>query len=387
MWWCGAVGFVISDAKLFDRLRTVDQMVGSGGSLPVLSYFLVRLASKALSLATSSDRAALSASLRMGRDSNSKHFTISSGAVLRTLGRVPRRPLAFLMGARGLRVAMRCRGNGCDLVKRGTSRCPRTPTLNTGTMRMAVNTPIVLTNVGHSLFTATSSRLHPMVGNVCFSVAARSVAFMTSSKRGLMHGGAFITRNSRGTTFVLPGGPTALLGGLLPGRRKSIRVSFSSHGTAFALRGCDVVYHLVRKHCPGCGSMVPRSGPRGTAVSHVVLVDTLHHMSMFSSRTDDLVGLHLDRGRVRVSTRSVSFSASTRRALAYRCAKDPVDVNFGSAFLVSVLGGVSTRRVLFRLTSPSHTNIVIPMRRRRGRSLLVLLVPVVLGSWGQRTAV
>lgn len=376
----GCVGFVISDATLFDRLRTVDHIVGSGGTLPVLSYFLFRLRSKALSIAISSDRAAVMASIRIGRDSVGNHFTITDGALLSTLGRVPRRPLAFSVGARALRVAIRCRGKGCDLIKRGTSRFPRSTALNSDTIQMRVDTSVLLNNVGHDMFTATSSRLQPIVGNVCFSVAARSVAVITSSKRGLIHYGALTTHNGRHTTFVLPGGPTALLGGLLPGRGNVIIVRFSRHGTIFALRDCHVMYHLVRNHCPGCGSMVPRGGPRGIAMSHRRLVNTLHHISVFSSRTDDLVGLHVRRGRVMVSTRSVSFSASTRRARMYRCTNTPVDVNFGSAFLVSVLGGVSTRRIIVRLTSPSHTNIIIPMRRRRGRSLLVLLVPVVLGS-------
>lgn len=381
-WWLEAVEFSMSDATLLSHLRSVDGIVTSGGSLPVLSDFLFGLRNGGLAVATSSTRAHLIASISIVGTRKDKLFTISTGVLLSPLGRLPRRPLAFSVGSSGLRVFVRFRGNGCGFVKRGKSACPRRGPLGRGTVSVVVSTRVLLGNVDHSLFTATSSRLHPMVGNVCFSVRASSLAFITSSNRGLIHLHGLSMGSPRETSFVLPGGPTGLLGNLLSGRKRVIDVGFSSGGTCVGYTGFRVMYHLVRNHCPGCGDIVPRRGPFGIAVSHVSFLGTLGHISIFSGPTDDLIGLRLGRGRVLISTRSVSFSASTRRGVIYDFSKARLDVNFGTACLVRVLDGVGSRRIVLRLTSPSHTNLVIPSRGRRGRSLLVLLVPVVLGSWG-----
>ncbi len=377
----------MSDTALFDQLRAIKHIVGSGGALPVLSYFLFRVGGRALAVATSSDRAALVASLSVVRDRSSVHFYVGTGAVRSSVGRVTSRPLTFSVGPRGVRVATACGGNQFGVIKRDTASCPRIGVARSKVGALSVSTRSLLGNVGHYLFTATSSSLHPMVGNICFSVRGSNLAFISASKRGLIHGGGCAVGGRRPSTFVLPGGPAAVLGGLLPGRTNSMALGFGRHGTVIAVRGSGLVYHLVRKHCPGCGSIVPRGGPCGMAISELALLDTLGHILVFSGRDDTLVGLRLRTGRLIISNRSVSCSASTRRRVFYRCSRTPVGVNFGKAFLVSVLGGVAKRGMVVRLTSPDHTNIVIPTSRRRGRSLLVLLVPVVLGSWGRRPAV
>lgn len=304
---------------------------------------------------------------------------IATDFLLSSLGGLKSRPIAFRTSRRGLSMIVHCGGNRFSVIKFPTGSCIL-PNAVRGGIGTAVRTSILGSDVNGSLCTINGSSLHPVFYNVCFAGGNSRLRYTTAGNSVLMQGVCGIRSSKRRCGFLLRSETTGVIHDVADGSSRGIRMFVASHRVTFRARASCFHAQLVRKECPGCGTIVPASDSGGTVLSGGRLLTTIEQMDMFTSGTHYRITVGFSKLSLILSKGSVSYSARTRRAMFYTCRNNGLHVNFGTRFLGRALRGVAAGRMRFGLDARRHTNIVAPMASSSRVRAMTLVVPVLLST-------
>ena len=90
--------------------------------------------------------------------------------------------------------------------------------------------------------------------------------------------------------------------------------------------------------------------------------------------------LNLAENSLTISAQDLDFSNEATEQLPCDYTGDPMQIAFNAKFLVEMLSILESDEIKIELSTPSRAGILLPSEQADGEDILMLVMPVMLGS-------
>ena len=115
-------------------------------------------------------------------------------------------------------------------------------------------------------------------------------------------------------------------------------------------------------------------------IDRKVLISALRRVLPFASESSQLVRLHLETGKLEISSEDIDFSTSAKEDIV--CSYDGATMNIGfkGSSLNDILNNLQSEEVVLQLADPSRPCLIIPSQQPDDTDVLMLIMPMLLND-------
>ena len=110
------------------------------------------------------------------------------------------------------------------------------------------------------------------------------------------------------------------------------------------------------------------------------MISALRRVLIFSNAGSPLVKLHIESGRIILSTRDADYGRSGEEAVACQYEGLPMNIGFKGTLLMELLNNLEGDEIVVQLADPSRAGIIVPAEQQDNEHVLMLLMPMMLND-------
>jgi DNA polymerase-3 subunit beta len=372
--------FNVSSSALLLRLQSISKVIASKNTLPILDCFLFRLEGNLLTIVASDVETRLVTRVEVMNAEGSGLFAISAKMLLEPLKKLPEQPLTFDINDENMEIFIYFENGKYNFIGQKGDTYPQQKALGETPATLAIESQVLLSGIGRSLFATAEDELRPVMNGVYFDIQTDVLTFVASDGHKLvrLHNKS-VTSASR-ASFILPKKPANLLKGLLPKSDDPVKIEFDMNNVCVTTDDFAMVSRLIEGRFPNYGSVIPQDNPNKATIERLPFLNALERVSIFSNPASSLIKLRLTGNQIIVSAQDIDFSTSAEEKVACQYEGEELSIGFKATFLIEILGNISSNEVVLSLADPSRAGVIEPVENEENEDLLMLLMPMILSD-------
>jgi DNA polymerase-3 subunit beta len=193
--------------------------------------------------------------------------------------------------------------------------------------------------------------------------------------RSIYHG---ISTEHTGS-FIVPKKALSLLKGVIPDEG-NVTINHSKSNVAFSFDGTKIICRLIDASYPDYNAVIPKENPNSMFVGRGEFLQSLKRIAIYANKTTNQVVLNIDEGSLTISAQDLDFSNEATEQLTCKYNGSAMSIGFNGKFLIDMLGVIDTYEVKMEMSTPTRAGIVLPAEPKEKEDLLMLVMPVMMGS-------
>ena len=110
------------------------------------------------------------------------------------------------------------------------------------------------------------------------------------------------------------------------------------------------------------------------------LIGALRRVLPFASESNQLVRLHLETGKLVLTSEDIDFSTSAKETMTCDYSGKPMDIGFKGSSLSEILTNLDSEEVTVKLADPSRAGVIVPTQGHDNEDVLMLIMPMLLND-------
>ena len=181
-------------------------------------------------------------------------------------------------------------------------------------------------------------------------------------------------------SFIMPKKPATLLKNVLQKNDDDVVVRFDERNANILYPGGTLACRLIEGRYPNYNSVIPKDNPNRLTIDRMALTGVIRRVLPFASGSSQQVRLHIEPGKVVVSSEDIDFATSAKEEIVCDYMGSPMDIGFNGSSLVEILNNLDSDEVALELADPSRPCLVIPIQQPENGDILMLLMPMMLND-------
>lgn len=368
--------FTVNSSQLNSGLSAVVGAVPGKATLPILETILFTLDGNTLKLTATDLEIAMIQTLDVdGQEPGS--VSVPAKRLLETLRQLPDTPLTFAVDDQQSITFSTDKGT-YKLVGESGDDFPGVPDLTDGTT-LTCESEVLKKAVQKTLFAVSNDDLRPAMMGVFFTVTAEGTTFVATDGHRLVKYHDSGLTSSETLTFIVP--EKALNQVLKSIHSDASSISVSDSHVIFEHGDTVVISRLINEQYPNYESVIPKDNDKTLFIDRETLLSTVKRVSVFSSTTTRQIRLQLGENSVVLRAEDLDLSSEAKESLSCDYDGETMEIGFNARYLGDVLSNIDHEQVRFEFSTPNRAGIVKPATEEEGRSLLMLVMPVMLNTY------
>ncbi|GAB1416512.1 DNA polymerase III subunit beta [Paludibacter sp.] len=392
--------FIVSSTTLLSHLQAISRVINSKNSLPILDNFLFKLDGQTLTMTASDTETTLITSMEVDEVEGSGVVAVASRLLLDTLREFSDQPLTFTVNDSNLSMVITSSNGVYNFIGQNGDEYPRLPEMMDDAKQMSMQVEALNAGISKTLFCTADDELRPVMNGIFFDIskeegltlvatdAHKLVRFKTSFvAQNFFNNDADLEANAEGLpivddreSFILPKKPATLLKNILPKESGEVVIKFDKKNVYFTLSNYTMICRQVEGRYPNYRGVIPKVSPFKVIADRVSLLNALKRVSVFSNQASNLIKLQIADNQIIISAQDIDFSISAEETIICQYADEPIKIGFKSAFLIEMIGNLSSNEVVLELIDASRAGIILPMQNENNEDILMLLMPMLLND-------
>lgn len=371
--------FILSSSALLKQLQSLQGVLASSNTLPILDNFLFEIDNKKLTITASDLETTITA--EMGVEAKEKgSVAIPARLLLDTLKAFPEQPLTFSVDNKhfGIEISSdqgtyKMTGfSGAEFPKSPVLEDPSGITIPAGTLATAIN---------KTLFATGNDDLRPVMSGIYFELSDEAVRFVATDAHKLVRYTRSDLNSSRTATFIVPKKPLNLLKNALAGTNAEVKVEFNENNASFAYDNTRMVCRLIDGKYPNYEAVIPKQNPNKLTIDRQGFLNSIRRVALFSNKTTHQVRLQITGSQLALSAEDLDYANEANEALTCSYEGEDMVIGFNSRFLMDMLNNLDSENVTMELSAPNRAGILLPGEGgEHGEDVLMLVMPVMLNN-------
>lgn len=374
--------FVVSSTELLNRLQSINRVISSKNTLPILDNFLFKLKEGELQITASDLETTFTTTMAIENTMEEGEVAIPARLLTDTLKEFSEQPLTFTVDKASLSVEIQWSSGKSNIPGANPEDYPGLPLLKDD-KRQEVSLPadVLFEGINKTLFATADDELRPVMNGIYFDFATDSLTFVASDAHKLVRYKRKDVSHTQAATFILPKKPASLLKAILPKELSNVTIAFDDKNVSFTLSSYRLVCRLVEGVYPNYNSVIPTGNPNKVIVNRVELLNSVRRVSNFSNHASNLIKLKLTSGELISFAQDLDFSISGHDRVSCQYEGQDMEIGFKSTFLADILANIPSVNVTIELADPSRAGLFIPFEEEENESedLVMLLMPMMIG--------
>jgi DNA polymerase III subunit beta len=376
------MNFVVSSSELFAHLQSINKVISSKNSLPILDNFLFQVDGKNLQVTASDLESTLITNLSLANVEGGGIVAVEAKRLLDILKEFSEQPLTFNIDTKTFVVDVLSQNGKFTLVGQDGNDFPQLPSIKKGKgSKITLTAEMLLNGINKALFATADDELRPVMNGIFVEISPEEIRFVASDAHKLVRYKRFDINSEVTSSFILPKKPASLLKNLLIRGTGDVVLEFDEKNAFFNLTSNKLICRLVEGNYPAYNSVIPVDNPNKLNVDRVELINSLKRVSVFSNQATNLVRLQITGNQLTISAQDIDFAISAVERIPCTFDGEAMEIGFKSVFLMEILSNLEATNVRFELSDPTRAGIILPDETNSSsEEVLMLLMPMMLND-------
>lgn len=372
--------FVVSSSALSARLQAIGRVIVSKNSIPILDSFLFSIQNGKLTLTASDNETTITTWMDLVESDADITFAVNAKTVQDAIKEIPEQPLEFYVNEQSLEITVEYQNGKYNFMGQAANDYPVPPAMEGEETRLAISTRALFNGINRAVFATANDLLRPVMNGIFFDISETGIGIVASDGHKLactkfQEGGAL-----QPGSFILPPKPANLLKATLPKEEGDAVIRFNQRNAVVETASYTLNCRLIEGRYPNYDKVIPQDNPNCATVNRQAMLSALRRVLIFSNAMSALIKLHLENGKMTISSQDIDFSMSAEEVLLCDYTGIPMSIGFKGTFLTELLNNLDSAEVSIKLADASRAGVIVPAEQNENEYVLMLLMPMMLND-------
>ncbi|MBP5277662.1 MAG: DNA polymerase III subunit beta [Prevotella sp.] len=372
--------FTLSSSTLSSRLLTLSKVINSKNSLAILDCFLFEVANQSLSVTASDSENIIKTVIPLDDCEGEGVFAVNNQTVLSAVKELPDQPLIFDVDMSTFAIKVMYQNGIYRFTGQNAEQYPATPVMPDGVTTLSIPSAVLSENITRSIFATATEELRPVMNGIYFDLTPDALALVASDGHKLVRNKIYTVKSEVPTSFILPKKPANLLKNILEKDDSDVIIRFDERNAEIVFGDHKLLCRLIEGRYPNYNSVIPQNNPNELNIDRRILIGALRRVLPFASDSSLLVRLHLEPGKMEISSEDIDFATSAKEEIACDYSGNTMNIGFKGPSLVEILNNLSSDQVGLLLADPSRPCLIVPADQPENQDILMLIMPMLLND-------
>lgn len=372
--------FTLSSSALNSRLQTLSKVINSKNSLQILDSFLFDIQDKQLNITASDSENVMRTSVQLDECDGESKFAVPNRTILDAVKELPEQPLTFDVDMNNFTIQIQYQNGVYNFTAQNAAEYPETQAIPDGATVITMNAGTLNDNINRSLFATAQDELRPVMNGIYFDLTSDSLSIVASDGHKLVRNKNFNLKSETPASFILPKKPAMLLRNVLIKDEGDAVIKFDAKNAEIHYAGGSLSCRLIEGRYPNYNSVIPQNNPNQLTVDRKGLLGALRRVLPFASESSQLIRLHLEAGKLELSSEDVDFATSAKESIVCDYSGQTMSIGFKGSSLTEILTNLESEDVTIQLADPSRAGVIVPVTQPEGEDILMLIMPMLLND-------
>jgi len=372
--------FVVSSSELLSSLQSINKVIGSKNTLPILDNFLFQLHNNTLDITASDLETTLSVSMQINTVDQEGDIAITAKLLTDTLKEFPDQPLTIIVDQNSLMAEISWSTGKFNLPCSSADEYPKMQELGESFNSLEISSYQLLDGISKTVFATADDELRPNMNGIYFDMKTDGLTFVASDAHKLVRYRLLNVLTSQPCSFILPKKPAGFLKNLLGKEETTVKIEFNDKNAVYSFSKYRMSCRLVEGIFPAYNSVIPTNNPKKIVLDRVEFLTALRRIAVFSNQASNLIKLKIAGNEINISAQDLDFSISANERVNCRYDGEDMEIGFKSSFLIEIFSNLPSSEISIELSDPGRAGLFLPAEsENQGEDLLMLLMPIVIG--------
>lgn len=370
----------VSSAALFGRLTSINRVLNSKNSLPILDCYLFEITGQTMTITASDSETTLVTSVELIESEMDARFCIKAKTIQDSLKEISEQPITLDVNLDTMEIRGEYQNGRFNIVGERADEYPVPHQMDGSAHSFEMGQSVLLSGITHSLFATADDEIRPVMTGIYFDFTPDCLIFVGTDGRKLVRNKDFSVKSEEQMGFILPKKPANILKGLLQKGDAAATLQFNETMAVVTTKDFTLTCRLIDGRYPNYNSVIPQNNPYKAVIDRAAFVSTLKRVLVFSSQSSAQVKLSFKNDSLTVSGQDVDFSTSAEERLICEYSSPAINIGFKGTLLLDILGNLESQEVVVELADPGRAGIIKPAEQKEGEEILMLLMPMMLND-------
>jgi len=370
----------ISSATLAARLSVLSKVFNSKNSMPILDCYLFDVKNNQLTITASDSENVMTTQLPLDECDSEGTFAINNRTILDAVKELPEQPLIIEVDMQTFVIRVFYQNGKYEFTGQRGEEYPRLQPLSKNATAITVDSKTLSGDITRSVFATANEELRPVMNGIYFDLTKEALAIVASDGHKLVRTRNKEIKTDTPTAFILPKKPATLLKGVLTKNDDDVVIRFDERNANILFSDGMLACRLIEGRYPNYNSVIPQDNPNSMTIDRSVLLGALRRVLPFASDSSQQVRLHLEAGKLVLSSEDIDFYTSAKEDLICDYNGNPMDIGFKGTSLMEILNNIECDDVVLELADPSRPCLILPAEQSEKEDVLMLIMPMLLND-------
>lgn len=370
----------VSSAALFARLTSINRVLNSKNSFPILDCYLFETQGQHMSITASDSETTLVTGVELIECDQDARFCIKAKTIQDSLKEISDQPITLTVNLDTMEIRGEYQNGKFNIVGERADEYPATSLLADDARRFEIAQNVLLSGINQSIFATADDEIRPVMTGIYFDFTPENLVFVGTDGRKLVRKKDYSVHSDEQVGFILPKKPATLLKGLLQKGDGNATLAFTDKMAQVTTPEFTLTCRLIDGRYPNYNSVIPQNNPYRATIDRTALISTLKRVLVFSSQSSALIKLAFKQNQLTVSGQDIDFSTSAEERIAVDYEYPNINIGFKGPLLLDILGNIDSQEIVMELADPGRAGLIIPAQQKEGEEILMLLMPMMLND-------
>lgn len=370
----------ISSATLAAKLSVLSKVFNSKNSMPILDCYLFDVRNNQLTITASDSENVMTTQLPLDECDSEGTFAINNRTILDAVKELPEQPLIIEVDMQTFAIRVFYQNGKYEFTGQSGEEYPRMQPLSENATAITVDSKTLSGDIIRSIFATANEELRPVMNGIYFDLTKEALAVVASDGHKLVRTRNKEIKTDTPTSFILPKKPATLLKGVLAKNDDDVVIRFDERNANILFTDGMLACRLIEGRYPNYNSVIPQDNPNSMTIDRNVLLGALRRVLPFASDSSQQVRLHMEAGKLVLSSEDIDFYTSAKEELVCDYNGNPMDIGFKGTSLMEILSNIECDDVVLELADPSRPCLILPAEQSEKEDVLMLIMPMLLND-------
>jgi DNA polymerase-3 subunit beta len=372
--------FTLSSTALGSHLNTLVKVINSKNSLAILNCFLFEVKGNVLLITASDNENVMKTSIPLEYADGEGQFAVNNQNILNAVKELPEQPLTIDVDTESFAIKVIYQNGLYNFTGQNAQEYPITQEMGENATTLTLKSVVLSDNITRSIFATASEELRPVMNGIYFDFTPEALAIVASDGHKLVRNKFYVVKTENPTSFILPKKPAMLLKNVLAKDDSEVEIRFDDRNAEFHFGENSLQCRLIEGRYPNYNSVIPKNNPNELTIDRKVLIAALRRVLPFASESSQLVRLHIETGKLEISSEDIDFSTSAKEEIVCNYDGNSMNIGFKGSSLNDILNNLQSEEVVLQLADPSRPCLILPSQQPEDTDVLMLIMPMLLND-------
>lgn len=370
----------ISSTALASRLSALSKVFSNKNSMPILNCYLFEVNGSQLTITASDSENIMTTHIQLDGSGESGVFAVNNQTILDAVKELPEQPLTLDVDMSTFAIKVIYQNGVYNFTGQSGEEFPKFMPLPENATSIIIDSKTLSNDISRSIFATANEELRPVMNGIFFDLTQDALAIVASDGHKLVRTRNNSIKSDNPLSFILPKKPASLLKNVLQKNDDDIIIRFDDRNANIIFSDGTLSCRLIEGRYPNYNSVIPQDNPNQLTIDRLVLIGILKRVLPFASDSSQQIRLHIEMGKVVISSEDVDFYTSAQEEIVCDYNGNVMDIGFKGTSLMEILSHLDCEEIVLKLADPSRPCLILPAEQPENEEILMLIMPMLLND-------